>query len=342
MEGLLGTGQTVMRRARWRTWVSLAALLAAAPALTCINTFTSEITSARRAGNEKLMAQITAQAEQAHRKGPTLENTNDLAVAWMLTGRMPEAIELLRDLEKRQPGNAIVAANLGSALELVGADDEALQWLRESVRRDPREHEGSEWVHVKILEAKIALKSDPNWLRKNSVVGWREGSRFPLDERSRPRTPPDIIRHIHYQLQERTQFVSAPDGIVGDLYLTMGDIAHAVPGAISDSWERDETISRAYEAALRYGTVHETRVRERLAAAELRMQAAIPARRAAEAQAQEAQQRELNRPRATEQRKADLAEAQRRRRWLPLVAFGSFGAVLAGVIWYRRRKRAIA
>jgi hypothetical protein len=323
-----------------RVWSSLMALLIAAPAWTSFSTFSSQILEARESDDDQRVAEITASAEQAHRSGPTLENTNDLAVAWILTGRMPEGIGLLRDLEKRQPGNAIVAANLGSALELSGADEEALQWMRESVRRDPREHEGSGWVHVKILEAKIALKNDPNWLRKNSVVGWREGGRFPLDERSRPRTPLEIIRDIDYQLQERTQFVSAPDAIVGDLYLTMGDIAQVVP-AISDSWERDRTISQAYGSALHYGTVHEALARERKAAADLRMEAALPARQAAAAREREAQQRELNRARATEQRKSELAEAQRRRRWLPLVAFGSFGVVLAGVILYRRRKRAV-
>jgi hypothetical protein len=327
---------------RWlcgRTWLCLAALFAAAPALACINTFRSPILEARESGNQQRMAEITAGAEEAHRQAATMENTNDLAVAWILTGRMPDGIALLRDLEQRQPGNAIVAANLGSALELTGELPEALQWLRESVRRDPREHEGTEWVHVKILEARIALKSDPNWLRKNSVVGWREGQRFPLDERSRPRTAKDIMRAINYQLRERTQFVSAPDAIIGDLYLTVGDIAESVAGAISDSWERDNVISSSYRSALRYGTVHETRAQQRLSAAARRMQAALPVREAAAARAQEARQRELNREKAAQQRKAELAEAQRLRRWLPLAAFAVFGLATAGVILYRRRKR---
>jgi hypothetical protein len=320
--------------------ISLAALLAAVPALACINTFSSGIPQARAAGNDNLVAELTASAEQAHRKAATLENTNDLAVAWILSGRMPDGIELLRDLENRQPGNAIVAANLGTALERSGADEEALQWIREGVRRDPREHGGSEWLHVKILEAKLALKLDPNWLHKNSVAGWREGQRFPLDERSRPRTPKDIIRAINYQLQERTQFLSAPDAIVGDLYLTMGDIAQTVPSAISDPRGPDRAISSSYDSALKYGTVHETRARARKSAADQRMQAVLPVRQAAAAREQDAQQRELNRDRLTEQRKSEMAEAQQRRRWLALAAFGSFGVVLTGVILYRRRRRA--
>jgi hypothetical protein len=330
-----------MRRLRARrTWICLAALLTAAPALACINTFRSPILEARESGNHKLVAEITSAAEEAHGKAATLENTNDLAVAWILTGRVPDGIALLRDLEKRQPGNAIVAANLGTALELTGAHEEALQWIRESVRRDPREHEGTEWVHVKILEARIALKSDPNWLRKNSVVGWREGQRFPLDERSRPRTAKDIRRAIDYQLRERTQFVTAPDEIIGDLYLTVGDIAESVPGAISDSWERDHVIASSYRSALRYGTVHGARAQERIAAAEQRIEVVLPVRQAAAAREQETRQRELNRESTAQQRKTELEEAQRLRRWLPLAAFGVFGLALAAVAFYRKRRRA--
>jgi LPXTG-motif cell wall-anchored protein len=36
-----------------------------------------------------------------------------------------------------------------------------------------------------------------------------------------------------------------------------------------------------------------------------------------------------------------MTEAQQRRRWLALAAFGTFGLISAGVILYRRRKRAV-
>lgn len=322
-----------------RVCLMLVALAISAPAAPCINTFASKVMEARGTGNEKALREITAAAEEAHRTSPTLENSNDLAVAWILTGRAPEGIKLLRDLDLRYPGNAIVAANLGTALELTGADDEALQWIRESVRRDPQEHQGSEWVHVRILEAKQAMKKDPNWLRKNSVIGWREGLRFPLDERSRPRAPADIIRAIQYQLDERTQFVSAPDAVVGDLYLTIGDIAHSAPGAILDAWERDGTISSSYRSALSFGTVHEARARQRMEAAEQRIEEARPAMQAAAKREQEARAVQVERSRNAETRKSDLQEAKRRRQWLAAGAFGVFGAVVAGILFYRSRRR---
>ncbi len=343
MEGFLGAGKAVRRADRsWYAWIGAIGLLGAVPATACINTFASQVMEAKGTGNDKLLAEITAKAEESHRSGPTLENTNDLAVAWILTGRMAEGIQLLRDLEKKQPGNAIVAANLGTALELTGEDEEALQWIRESVRRDPQEHQGSEWVHVKILEARLALKKDPNWLRKNSVVGWREGQRLPPNERSQPRTPRNLIDSIGYQLNERTQFVSAPDAIVGDLYLTLGDLAHNYPAAYGQTWERDGEVSSNYHAAIHWGTVHEARARERMDAADKRIEAARPAMQAAAKREQEARERETRRAQLAEQRKADLRSAQERRRWLALGVFGTFGVVVAGAIYWRRRSRAAA
>jgi hypothetical protein len=308
--------------------------------MACLNTFETEFMSYKRAGDTAGMARMVAVAEAAYRKSPTLENANDLAVGRILSGRMAEGIQLLRELESGTPGNAIVAANLGTALELAGADEEALHWIRESVRRDPQEHEGSEWVHVKILEAKLALKRDPNWLRKNSVVGWREGQRFPPDERSRPRTPIDIIRAIQYQLEERTVFVRPPDAIVGDLYLTMGDIAHSVPGAIPDLWERDSAIAFSYGAALRFGTVHEARARQRMQAAEQRTKAALPAKEAAAAREQQAEDLEKRRAQLAESRQAELKEAKRRRQRLAVGAFATFGVLVAVGLFLWLRKHA--
>lgn len=324
----------------WLLWLAL--LMFGAPAAACINTFASRVMEAKGTGNQQALLEAVSSAEEAHRKSPTLENTNDLAVAWILTGRAPEGILLLRELDKQYPGNAIVAANLGTALELTGAEEEALQWIRESVRRDPQEHQGSEWVHVRILEARLAMKKDPNWLRKNSVIGWREGLRFPLDERSRPRAPADIIRAIQYQLDERTQFVSAPDAIVGDLYLNIGDIAHSVPGAVIDAWERDGTISRNYRSALSFGTVHEARARSRMEAADQRIEDARPAMQAAARREQEAKAHEAERDRNLEIRQSNLQDAKRRRQWLAAAAFGTFGVVVAGIFLYRARKRVSA
>ena len=59
----------------------------------------------------------------------------DYAVSLVYVGKTREAVELLEGLESEQPGTYIVAANLGTALELLGRNDEALYWIREGIRR---------------------------------------------------------------------------------------------------------------------------------------------------------------------------------------------------------------
>lgn len=58
---------------------------------------------------------------EAKLRGSTkFEDRSDYAVALMYLGRSSEAVELLQSLEREQPGDYSVAANLGTALELSG------------------------------------------------------------------------------------------------------------------------------------------------------------------------------------------------------------------------------
>lgn len=349
MERLLGARKTLTasRSRLVPAWAGAVMLGIAAPVLACINTHQGEIKEAHARGDTAALESLVAKATADHDRAPTIENTNDLAVAWVLTGRVEDGIRLLRELEQQHPGSAIVAANLGTALDLAGQDQEALTWIRESVRRDPNEHEGSEWVHEKILEAKITLKKNPNWLRTRSVVGWREGQQLMADERGRVRSPADLIRPISYQLQERTRFVKPPDDIVGDLYLTLGDVAHSTSAAYPNLWERDAAESAAYEAALRYGTVHEVRVRERLELVNRRIEASRPERQAAERRARQAEaeaKARAERLQEQKQREAELRaerkQEQTRRRQLAVGMFISLGVVVVAVLFWRRKRAA--
>jgi hypothetical protein len=238
---------------RWATALLLLAI--ASPAFACINTFASIFMDYKRAGDTEAMASQLRYAEEAYRKHPTFENTNDLAVGLILSDRKEQGIKLLRDLERDKPGSAIVAANLGTALELSSQDAEALHWIREGVRRDPKEHFGSEWVHVKILEAKLELKKNPDWLLHNSVLGWKVGDPPLVDEAGKPRLDVDVENAISYQLNERTTFIRPPDAIIGDLYVTMGDLEIA---RVGDAPAQGPANGHSW--AIDYGTVHEARV----------------------------------------------------------------------------------
>jgi tetratricopeptide (TPR) repeat protein len=243
------------------------------PAAACINTFDSNIRMRLAAGDAAEAAAIAARLESDYRKEGSLARGNDLAVAKLLLGQYEDAIELLQQIEQRFPGYAVVAANLGTAYELSGHDEEALIWIREGVRRDPNEHRGSEWLHVLILEAKLALARDPAWLQSNTVLGLdfgndlepRSPGAMPLNEAGAPRSKLDVMNSIHYQLSERTKFVRAPNAIIADLYAAAGDLAFEGSKHRGAGWWLE--FSRAesnYQKARVYGPARAALVDARL------------------------------------------------------------------------------
>ena len=106
---------------------------------------------------------------------PDLEHLTELAILLMYQGRHARAVQLLLALERRWPGHHETAANLGTALELSGHDAPALAWIRLGIRRNPDEHFGTEWLHARILESKLASVKDPSRLTSQSIAGVRFG-----------------------------------------------------------------------------------------------------------------------------------------------------------------------
>lgn len=156
---------------------------------------------------------------EANLRGATgFNDRSDYAIALMYLGRNAEAVELLKKLEAEQPGQFFIAANLGTAYELSGDNESALKWINEGIRRNPKDHEGTEWLHAKILEAKIAQQKDPAWFEKHSVLELEPGA---IGETVRAGgkdyAANDITTAILYQLGERLQFVKPPDAAVASL-----------------------------------------------------------------------------------------------------------------------------
>ena len=160
----------------------------------------------------------------------TYRDRNDYAVALIHLGELDAAIEILKNVELEMPGEYVTAANLGAAYELRGDLQQASTWISTGVKRNEFGHSGTEWLHVKILEAHTKLAEDPNWLKTHSVLGIDFGNgvlpvqpEIDIQGIYSP-TSESVIRAMEFQLVERIPFVPPPDPTVGDLLYDLGSL----------------------------------------------------------------------------------------------------------------------
>lgn len=143
---------------------------------------------------------------------------SDYSVCLMKLGKPKEALEILQELYSHYPDEYKIAANLGTAYELNGQVDSALKYIKRDIQLNPNDHEGSEWVHVKILETKLELNKNAKYLTNNTVLKLTEAQK----------NDTSVLQHISIQLQERVPFTPAtsqPNDIMASLFIDLADIS---------------------------------------------------------------------------------------------------------------------
>jgi tetratricopeptide (TPR) repeat protein len=204
---------------------------------------------------------------------------NDYAVTLLHLGEIRPALAILLEIERSRPGQYASASNIGTAYELAGDNEQALRWIRESIVRNRRAHNGTEWLHVKILEAKLAHAADPKWLSTQTVLGLDFGDGpipnvpkvLPAGNDGKPVSATELEFAIWYQLKERYQFVSAPDPYVASLLFDWAN--QTVPTGDL------ETADALYREAIRYGYDRVELVKQRRQGMATVRQLAKPAKR---------------------------------------------------------------
>ncbi len=184
--------------------------------------------------------------EASLRNATNFNDRSDYAIALTYLGRNQEAVDRLLQLEKEQPGQYFIAANLGTAYELAGNNKEGLHWINEGINRNSDSHDGTEWLHAKILEAKIAQEKAPDYFKKHSVLELQPDQIGPLLVIGGKTMPAkDVEKAIEYQLQERMQFVKPPDPSVSSLLFDYASIEAAT--------EVLESAKPILQLAVKYG-----------------------------------------------------------------------------------------
>ena len=115
---------------------------------------------------EELIEQAKVLFENFQRTG-SIKYLSDYAAKLIYLGEYEKAKNIYIEIENKKSNLYTTASNLGTIYELIGKPDSALYWIRKSVTLNPQSHEGSEWIHLKILEFKI----NKNQNIENSILG---------------------------------------------------------------------------------------------------------------------------------------------------------------------------
>lgn len=164
--------------------------------------------------NLRLLQKNMEEQQTALQNEPSYKTLSDYAVMLMKAGRNDAALTILQSLYTAHPNEYQLAANLGTSYELAGETDSALKYIKRGMELNPDAHEGSEWVHVKVLEAKLRLRTDSAYLSTHTV----------LDLTPQQEMDTMVAQQLEIQLRERFPFCPGPDPIMACLMEDFADV----------------------------------------------------------------------------------------------------------------------
>ncbi|NOS93248.1 MAG: tetratricopeptide repeat protein [Cyclobacteriaceae bacterium] len=183
-------------------------------------------------------------ADSIYRLTGKLEDYSDVGSMLIYVGQYSKAKQIFLEIEQKTPGLYQTAANLGTTYELLGQNDSALYWIKRAVEINPNSHKGSEWIHVKIIEAKIKANGDKQYLWKHNILSLDFGDgKIPIDKNN---IDLDNLRdQLYDQLHERMSFIKPKDPIVAQLLFDLGNVCALTMDATSGL--------QVYQSAKEYG-----------------------------------------------------------------------------------------
>ncbi len=182
---------------------------------------------------------------ERYKRTNDLEDYSDYGAMLVYHGDYQVAKSVFQDIEKLRHSQYNTAANLGTVYELLGQNDSAYFWIKKAIAINPDSHNGSEWIHLRILDLKRRGNTNQQYLANHDILGldFRDKqvpeSNLPLDSLH------SIQRHLFDQLQERLSFVKPKEPIVAQLLFDLANLTMLT---------RDvETAAQEYIMAGEYG-----------------------------------------------------------------------------------------
>jgi tetratricopeptide (TPR) repeat protein len=195
------------------------------------------------------LSQRLHEADSVYKVSKSLEDYSDYAALLTYSSEFEKAKQIFLEIESKSPGRYQTAGNLGTIYELMGQNDSALYWIKKGVGLNPQSHEGSEWIHVKILEAKITANSDEKYFSKHNILGLDFGNDAePINKKGID--PVELREHLFHQLNERMSFVQTKDPIIGQMLFELGNVTAIVYDVQSATGIFDKAREYGYSSEL--------------------------------------------------------------------------------------------
>ncbi|KAF2517404.1 tetratricopeptide repeat protein [Flavobacterium foetidum] len=169
----------------------------------------------------KYASRYKFELDSLYRKTKDLDYLSDKGYILILEQKYDEALKLYLEIEKLKPNRYSTASNVGTLYELMGNNEEALKWINKSIAINPKSHNGSEWLHSRILEAKINGK---DFYSTQFLLGTDFGNEVKPVYKMDTIALNKLDKSLYYQLNERISFIQPKDSIIAVLLFELGNI----------------------------------------------------------------------------------------------------------------------
>jgi tetratricopeptide (TPR) repeat protein len=226
------------------TMLTLLVCLYAKPAIACFNSFDEVLKGSEYSSRQSFpvprghpmlmkspdMIEGIERYKEAYEKGDYQYGIN-YGLYLVYDRQYEEAEKVFGKLANKHPAKYEAAANYGTILEVNGKTQEALKWIKKAIEIDPNSHDGSEWLHVAILESKLRGDKVVVGSKLTGIdFGKADAPEATVSEQELKR----LQKHLYFQLNERITFIEAPDTYIagllfelGNATLQLGEKAHA-------------------------------------------------------------------------------------------------------------------
>ena len=168
---------------------------------------------------------------------------SDYAMVLIVNGKYEEAKNSYLNLAKVKPGQYTTALNLGTVYELLGDNKSALTWIQKAIQLNPESNDRSEWLHVRILEAKI---NGDAFINTDFLLH----TDFGRDSMPLTKLSEEELMHLRnalfFQLNERLTFIHSEDKVVAQLLFDLANVSLLIGTNIYQ-------VNDIYSMAKKYG-----------------------------------------------------------------------------------------